>query len=208
MKTAQQLIDFEKRIKAIFENGELPYLLHLCGGNEGQLAAIFSGVKPGDWILSTHRSHYHYLMAGGDEARLEQLIRDGRSMFVFDKKLNFVTSSIVSGLCCVASGIATSIKLKGSKNHVWCFIGDAGEDEGHFYEAVRWVDGHSLPCTFVIEDNDRSVDSSKTARRGHPSEVFWPPCVRRYFYTPVYPHAGTGTKTMVKFKPVKPRPFQ
>ena len=59
----EQLIAFEHRIKALWEEGELRYLLHLCGGNEDQLIEIFSRMKEGDWIFSTHRSHYHALHA-------------------------------------------------------------------------------------------------------------------------------------------------
>jgi TPP-dependent pyruvate/acetoin dehydrogenase alpha subunit len=75
----QDLIDFELRIKALFEQGKLPYLIHLCGGNEDQLIEIFKDIKPDDWIFSSHRSHYHYLLAGGDSDVLEQMIREGRS---------------------------------------------------------------------------------------------------------------------------------
>ena len=137
MKTKSELIGFELRIKDIFEQGKLPYLLHLCGGNEDQLIDIFKNISPWDWIFSSHRSHYHYLLAGGDPAVLEQMIRDGRSMFVFDRKLNFYTSSILAGTCGIAAGVAASLKEQGSGRRVWCFLGDGAEDEGHFYEAVN-----------------------------------------------------------------------
>jgi len=127
------------------------------------------------------------------------MIRDGRSMFVFDRKLNFYTSSILAGTCGIAAGVAASLKEQGSANRVWCFLGDGAEDEGHFYEAVNYVDGKDLPCTFIIEDNDRSVDTSK-AQRGR-GRIQWPDCVRRYHYTPTYPHGGAGCKTMVTFDP-------
>ena len=199
MKTKSELIGFELRIKDIFEQGKLPYLLHLCGGNEDQLIDIFKNISPWDWIFSSHRSHYHYLLAGGDPAVLEQMIRDGRSMFVFDRKLNFYTSSILAGTCGIAAGVAASLKEMGSGRRVWCFLGDGAEDEGHFYEAVNYVDGKDLPCTFIIEDNDRSVDTSK-AQRGR-GRIQWPDCVRRYHYTPTYPHGGAGCKNMVTFDP-------
>ena len=201
-KTAEQLIAFERRIQELFETGKLPFLVHLCGGNERELIGLFKAVKPGDWVFSGHRSHYHYLLAGGSEERLESLIRGGNSMFVFDKDINFVTSSVLAGLTCPAAGVAASLKEKGSHNHVWCFLGDGAEDEGHFYEAVRYVDGHKLPCTFIIEDNDRSCDTTKMRRRGsNESNFHWPPCVIRYHYVPTYPHGGTGCKQWVKFDP-------
>ncbi len=196
-----ELISFESRVKDLWEAGELPFLLHLCGGNEEQLIEIFREIRDGDWIFSSHRSHYHYLLAGGLEERLMGLIKKGRSMFVFDRGLNFFTSSVLAGTCCIAAGVAHTLKEENSENRVWCFLGDGAEDEGHFYEAVCFVQGHNLPCTFIIEDNDRSVDTSKEQRRG--SNYMWrswPSCVRRYHYTPTYPHAGSGCKHHIEFK--------
>jgi len=204
-------------MKELFEAGELPYLLHFCGGNEDQLIDIFSRIQEGDWIFSSHRSHYHYLLAGGSPERLEQMIRDGDSMFIFDKELNFITSSVLAGTCCIAAGVAWSIKEEFRTKLcppntrpplVWCFLGDGAEDEGHFYEAVMMVDGHDLPCTFIVEDNNRSVDTSKRDRRGVETPLIEVPCVRRYHYTPTYPHGGSGTSKRIQFNPdIKPRAF-
>lgn len=206
-KTAEQLIAFESRIKARFEAGELPFLLHLCGGNEAQIIEIFREVKPGDWVFSTHRNHYHYLLAGGDEAKLEQMICEGRSMFVYDRSTPavFCVSAVLAGMCCVAAGVALALKQSGSTARVWCFLGDGAEEQGHFYEAALFVEANDLPCRFIIEDNDRQVDTPKLARRGCHSETLYPlehfDCVRRYFYVPTYPHAGRGPGPMVTFKP-------
>lgn len=198
-KTKEQLISFENKIIDLFENGYLPYLLHLNQGNENQLIEIFKDIDEGDYILSTHRSHYHYLLAGGNEKNLEEKIRNGESMHIFDKKINFLTSSILAGMAPIAAGIAFSLKLEQSPHKVWCFIGDGAEDEGHFYEAVRYVDGWDLPCIFIIEDNNCSVTTTKRQRRGH-SVINWPKCVRRYEYKTTLPHIGTGTGKIVKFK--------
>jgi len=198
--TKQDLIDFEKGIAEKFDNGEIPYLIHLSGGNEEQLVEIFKEIDEGDYILSTHRSHYHYLLCGGLPQVLENKIINGKSMFVFDRALNFFSLSIVAATPCIAAGIAWALKRKGSKKKVWCFVGDGAEDEGHFYEAVRYVDGFNLPCTYIIEDNDRSVNATKKERRGNQSDFIWPGCVRRYTYTPTYPHGGTGSSKWLKFK--------
>lgn len=187
--TKQDLISFEKRIAGLFEEAKIPYPVHLCGGNEDQLIELFKEINEADYIFSTHRSHYHYLLAGGSPEDLEQKIMQGKSMHVFDKTLRFLSSSIVSGCCGIAVGVAWSLKKKGSKNRVWCFAGDGAEDEGHFYEAVRYVDGWDLPCTFIIEDNNLSVDTPKEARYGK-SKMKWPKCVKRYYYTRTYPHVG------------------
>jgi pyruvate dehydrogenase E1 component alpha subunit len=198
----QYLIDCEKEIAEIWNSGVAPFLIHLSGGNEAELIKIFKEINPEDFIFSTHRSHYHYLLAGGSFEELKDLVMKNKSMFIFSKKMNFFTSSIVAGTPAIAAGVALSMKLNGDGRKVWCFVGDAAEDEGHFYEAVRFVDGHDLPCTFIIEDNDRSVNTSKAERRGH-CGMWWPDCVRRYGYKPVYPHAGSGTTKKIVFKDVK-----
>lgn len=199
--TAEKLITFERSIAEEWERGELPFLLHLCGGNEAQLLKIFSEVNSGDWVISTHRNHYHYLLAGGTPEQLRREIRQGRSMFIFDPAINFISTSIVCGGPAIAAGLAWS--LRGSGKTVWCFLGDGAEDNGHFYEAVLFVHGHNLPCRFIIEDNDRSVESTKQERRGERDGMawLWPGSVQRYKYTPTYPHAGSGCKHHIVFKP-------
>lgn len=187
----EELIRFERRIADLWEAGRIPFPVHLSGGNEDQLIELFREIHPGDYVFSTHRSHYHYLLAGGSPEQLEQIILSGDSMHVFDKGINFLTSAIVAATPAISAGVAWALKQKGSKNRAWCFIGDGAEDEGHFYEAVRYVDGHNLPCTFIIEDNNRSVETPKSERYGH-SEIQWPNCVRRYHYAATYPHVGTG----------------
>ena len=203
--TKQQLIDFENKIGVLFEEGELPFLMHFCGGNEDELIKIFENINEDDYVLSTHRTHYHYLLKGGSQENLLQKIKDGDSMFIFDKKINFLSSSILGGNAGIAAGIALSLKLKESNQKVWCFIGDGAEDNGHLYEAVKFVESAKLPCIFIIEDNNRSVESSKEDRNST-YIMSWPKCVIRYEYKPTYPHAGNGTKKWLKFnKSIKPK---
>ena len=140
----QKLIYFEDEIKKLWEQAKIPYPVHFSGGNEEQLIEIFKEIKPKDYVFSTHRGHYHYLLHGGSTKSLERKIMTGDSMHIFNKKLNFLTSSIVAGTPTIATGVALALKKKNSKNKVWCFVGDGAEDEGHFYEAVRYVDGHNL----------------------------------------------------------------
>ena len=174
-----------------FEAKRIGFPLHLSGGNENQLIKIFKDVKKEDYIFSTHRSHYHYLLKGGSEKELEKKIKDGKSMSLFDKKLNFLTSSIVAGVPSIAVGVAWALKQKGSNSHVWCFVGDAAEGLGHTYEAIRYADGWKLPITFVVEDNNMSVETPGEARYGN-NHMKWPKCVKRYSYNRIYPHVGSG----------------
>ncbi len=201
------MIDFENQTKTDWEAGDLPCLLHLAGGNEEQLVEIFKEIRPGDWIFSTHRNHYHALLAGVPTDTVREKINNGDSMFVYSKEHNFFCSAVLAGCCGIAAGIAWAIRNDPEfsfLSHPWvyCFIGDGGEEQGHFYEAAMFVEANDLPCTFIIEDNNRSVDTPRDARRGDAKgleHIF--KCVRRYHYEPTYPHAGSGCKFQITFKP-------
>ena len=158
--TPEELISFEDRIGELYLDNKLPFLFHLSGGNETQLIDIFENIKEGDYVISNHRSHYHALLHGIPPETVEDRILNGRSMFIYDRERNFFCSAIIGGTPAIAAGIAWALKRKGSSQRVWCFIGDGTEDSGHTYEAVRYVDGFDLPCTFVIENNNRSVEST------------------------------------------------
>jgi pyruvate dehydrogenase E1 component alpha subunit len=198
--TKKELIEFEKQIAERFDNGEIPYLTHLSGGNEDVLIEIFKLIGEGDYVFSTHRSHYHYLLHGGSPNDLEQKILNGKSMFVFNRSLNFFALSIVAAAPSIAAGVAWALKRKGSRQKVWCFIGDGAEEEGHFYEAVRYVEGWNLPCMFIVENNDRSVSSCCKERRGNCNWEWNQACVKYYHYTSTYPHGGSGTNKWLEFK--------
>ena len=119
--TSDSLIEFELKVKKEFEEGKINCPIHLSGGNEEQLISIFQMIEPEDYIISTHRNHYHYLLKGGDPDVLMAEIKGevggcckgkGRSMHIYDPKLNFYTSAIVSGGCAIACGIALGIKKR------------------------------------------------------------------------------------------------
>ena len=203
--TPKALEEFEQGVAKMFEEGKIRCPLHLCGGNERFIVSIFELINQEDWVFSTHRSHYHYLLKGGDEQKLINELMGlptgccggrGRSMHLYDKNTNFFSSSIVAGCCAIAVGVALSIK-KGNPDrrlrrpHVWCFVGDGAEDSGHYIEAVRFGLSRQLPLTFVVEDNDLSIDSSKKDRWHNYSPIEGSNIIR-YEYVRRYPHVGIG----------------
>lgn len=200
--TRESLMAFERKIQLAWEAGELPSLIHLCGGNEDQLLEIFRDVRPNDWVFMSHRGHYHALLKGLPEDELEQFIRRDSSMFIFSKEHRIYQSAILGGCCGIAVGVAKAIQESGEDAHVWCFLGDGAADNGHLYEALLYVTGHRLPVTFVIEDNDRQVDTSIESRRGPHWLDFAmeAPCLCRYQYEARWPHGGSGCAHLIDFK--------
>ena len=188
--TKEELIAFEDRIGDLYLDNKLPFLFHLSGGNENELISIFEDIKEGDYVISNHRSHYHALLHGIPPEVIEDRILNGRSMFIYDRGRNFFCSAIIGGTPAIAAGIAWALKRKGSSQKVWCFVGDGTEDNGHLYEAIRYVDGWDLPCTFIIENNDRSVEASNSERWGKSGDYEWnSSSVIKYKYEITYPHA-------------------
>jgi len=203
--TVEELISFEEEVATLFKKGKIPFPTHLSGGNEAMLIALFSNIKKADWVFSSHRNHYHYLLKGGNAEKLilelkgkKEGICQGKagSMHLTVPELNFYTSAIIGGTCAIAVGVALSLKKrwalkKGVKPHVWCFVGDGCEDTGHFIEAVRFGNARSLPLTFIIEDNDRAVETTK-GERWHNFTPIKGRNILRYEYKLTYPHVGVG----------------
>lgn len=206
--TPASLIAFETQIQQLWRGGELPSLLHLSGGNESQLIDIFDEVEDGDWFFFSHRNHYHSVLAGIPESQVIEEVKQDRSMFRFSRRHRVFSSAILAGNCGIAVGVALALKASGSKNSVWVFMGEGSEENGHFYEAVMFVSGHDLPVNFIIEDNAMQVDTPKLLRRGMNRGLLdSEPCVRRYHYTPKYPHAGDGIAEKITFKRNEPIHF-
>jgi len=203
--TKRDLIQFEKKLVYLFKRGAIDCPIHLCGGNESVLIDIFKRINADDYVFSTHRNHYHYLLHTGnfDELLDEILGRCGgalcngqsRSMHTIDVKHKFYSSAIVAGCVSIACGVGLALKMKRSKQHVYCFIGDGACDSGFTTEAIRYATSNDLPITYIIEDNDRSVATSKKQRWGTGDiqlDVMNGPNVIYYKYKAKYPHVGVS----------------
>lgn len=202
--TRESLIAFEERVRSLWESGEAPSLLHLSGGNEGQLLDIFKQIRKQDWILVSHRAHFHLLLKGFPEDKLLDLIKRDLHMFCYSKELRIYQSAILGGCCGIGVGIAQAIKESGEDAKVFVFVGDGGCENGALHSAAMYASGHRLPIEFWIEDNDRQVDTPKLVRRGTKLEPIWPDCVNRYEYTPTWMHAGSGCSHQITFKRTTP----
>lgn len=175
--TKEELIAFERDIGNIFEQAKIRAPVHLAGGNEDQLIAIFKQIKPTDWVCSTHRSHYHALLKGIPKEWIKKEILQGHSITLCNREYRFITSAIVGGIIPIAVGLAMSGQT------VWCFVGDMASETGIFHECVKYATGHNLPIRFVVEDNGLSVET--------PTREVW-----GYSYRSKYPHQGVSGKNV------------
>lgn len=189
--TKEDLINFEKKVKEVYEAGKIRGPVHLSGNNEDILIEIFKSVDKNDWVFSSWRNHYHALLHGIEKDELFRKILDGRSMSINSKDRNFYSSSIVGGIIPIALGSAMALKKKKSKNKVWCFIGDMTFETGVFHECYKYAKNFDLPLKFVVEDNNLSTNTPTDLTWNKKSEI--PSDIIYYKYERLYPHHGTGS---------------
>jgi pyruvate dehydrogenase E1 component alpha subunit len=201
----QEIIDFEKEIQSLYEDGEIRGPIHLRDGNENQLIEIFEDIKTNDYVFSTWANHIHALLKGIPRESVKNRILESESMAMNFPEYRFFTSAIVAGIPPIALGTALSLKRKDLKHRVWCFVGDMAFRTGICHESMMYAISHNLPITFVVEDNGKSV--------GTPTQDAWGEVkidkllkfykslinitslcdIIYYQYSLTYPHSGTGT---------------
>ncbi len=148
--------------------------VHLSVGQEAVAVGVSSNLKLDDKVVSTHRSHAHYLAKGGSLFRMfAELMGSpsgccggrGGSMHLFDDEVGFMASiPIVGSSTPIASGLAYAEKRRGTGNVAVSFVGDAVLETGVFYETMNLVALKGLPLLIVIEDNGYSTYADKSVR--------------------------------------------
>ena len=188
---SEDLIEFEDRIKAVYEDAKINAPVHLSKGNEEELIEIFQYVGKDDWVFSSWRNHYHALLHGVDSEFLFNEIVEGRSMSTNSIENNFYSSSIVGGIIPIAVGCALALKRKNdTSRRVWCFIGDMTYETGIFYECHKYATNFNLPIQFVVEDNNMSTNTPTDLAWGKKRDIL--DDVIYYAYERELPHHGTG----------------
>ena len=168
----KKIRDFEIKLQKNMHNIFCP--VHLSLGHEKVAVDMYDAMRPEDWVFSTHRNHHHYLAKGGSEEKLwdeimglETGLNQGfaGSQAIVDESINFHASAILGGLIGVATGVAYGLKLNDSDAVAICCIGDAGTEQGVFWESLNFSALHQLPIVFIVENNGMSVDSKIKERQ-------------------------------------------
>lgn len=165
----------EEHIALRYPEQEMRCPVHLSIGQEGPAAAFSLVAELGDFAVSTHRAHAHYLAKGGSlDAMIAELYGKvtgcskgiGGSMHLADKSVNFMGSSaIVGNSIPVGVGLGLAAQIQGTRALSWVFLGDAATEEGVYYESMNFAVLKKLPVLFVCENNGFSVYSDSSVRR-------------------------------------------
>ncbi|GAB6127067.1 thiamine pyrophosphate-dependent dehydrogenase E1 component subunit alpha [Humidesulfovibrio idahonensis] len=165
----------EEHIATAYAEQQMRCPVHLCIGQEAIAAGACAALDPGDVVMSTHRSHGHYLAKGGDlYAMLAEIygkadgccLGKGGSMHLIDMQAGFLGAvPIVGSTMPIATGTAFASHLRGEKRVSMVFLGEGSTEEGVFHESVQFAALHKLPIVYVCEDNGFSVNTPLDERR-------------------------------------------
>lgn len=206
MMTTEELQAFEKDIGDSFNRAEIRAPIHLYDGNEEQIQKVFECIDiEKDWVCATWRNHYQCLLKGVSPEVLKAEILKGKSMVMNLPEYKIHCSSIVGGIPSIATGIAAANKMKNNGSWVWCWLGDMSAETGAFAEALKYARAQKLPITFVIEDNELSVETPTAEVWGTDKWYIRNPQVHEHYLTDenivyynykntLYPHAGAGVR--------------
>lgn len=173
--SCQRIRMVEEAIADRYTEQEMRCPTHLSIGQEIAGAAIGMATTKNDIVVSTHRSHAHYLGKGGN---LDRFIAElygretgcakgmGGSMHLKDEDAGFMASTaIVGNSIPVGMGIALGEKLNQTNNITTIFVGDAVFETGVFYESLNIAATFQLPVLIVCENNLYSVYSPLSVRQ-------------------------------------------
>ena len=159
----------ELMISREYKNGEMRCPVHLSIGQEATSVGICKNLTKKDQIVSTHRSHAHYLAKGGDLKKMMAEIYGkisgcskgkGGSMHLIDLNVGMVAAvPIVGSTIPIGTGLAWANKLEKNNKIVVVFLGDGATEEGVFFESLDFASLHNLKVIFVCENNFYSVYS-------------------------------------------------
>jgi pyruvate dehydrogenase E1 component alpha subunit len=165
----------EEAIANRYGEQEMRCPVHLSDGQEGIAVGACLALRKEDKIVSTHRSHGHYLAKQGSlKAMLCEIYGRapgcvggrGGSMHLLDDDAGVLACLPIVGTSVpLGVGVAYAAKRKGGDTVVTVFLGDAVMEEGVFHESANFAALHSLPVVFVCENNDLSFYTSLEVRQ-------------------------------------------
>lgn len=154
---------FEETVSDLFSQDKIRGTTHLYIGEEAVAVGACHGIRPDDYITSTHRGHGHCIAKG---ATLDKMMAElygkidgyckgkGGSLHIADlNAFNLGANGIVGGGIPIAVGSGLTTKYKESGKVTVCFFGDGAVNTGAFHEAVNLAAVWKLPVIFVCENN-------------------------------------------------------
>ena len=167
-KEALYIRKVEEKLLELFTKGKINGTIHTCVGQEFSAISFIRGINDGDYIVSNHRCHGHYISYSKDyKALIAELMGKkigvcggiGGSQHLHRKR--FFSNGIQGGMIPIAAGLALASKMKKNDDIVIVFIGDGTLGEGIFYETMNIVSKWQIPLLVVCENNFYAQSTSQ-----------------------------------------------
>lgn len=172
----------EEKIAELYPEQEMRCPIHLCIGQEAVAVGVCQALTQGDYAMSGHRAHGHYLAKGGDLRKMMAELYGkgtgcskgkGGSMHLIDLSVGFLGSTpIVGSTIPIGVGAALGTQMKKESRVTTVFFGEAATEEGVFHESINFAVLKKLPVIFICENNLYSVYSPLEVRQPENREVF------------------------------------
>jgi len=163
LRQMYQIRFFEDKIMELLGQNVIDGGSHLYAGEEAVAVGSCAGIRPDDWIASTHRGHGHAIAKGGVISELMAEIfgkvtgcckgNGGSLHLCAPATRNLGATGIVGANIPVAVGAALALKKDKSENVVLCYFGDGAINQGVFHESMNMAAVWKLPVLFICENN-------------------------------------------------------
>ena len=170
LKIMLEIRYFEQKADNLFVQGKIHGTMHLSIGQEGVAAGAGAALRPGDYLLNTHRGHGHCIAKGADLNLMMAEFRGkevgycrgrGGSMHIADvSRHNLGANGIVGGGIGLAMGVGLAIKLQKQDHVVLGVFGDGASNQGIFHEALNMAAIYGLPVIYLCENNQYGMSTS------------------------------------------------
>jgi pyruvate dehydrogenase E1 component alpha subunit len=158
--------NFETRAEASYLQGKIGGFFHSYVGQEAIQTSCMQAVSPNNWFITTYRCHALALLLGVTPRDIMAELFGkatgnakgrGGSMHLYHDRL-LGGFGIVGGQIPVATGAAFTCKYQKKKEEIAvCFLGDGAMPQGAFHESLNLAAAWSLPCMYVVENNEWSM---------------------------------------------------
>jgi len=166
-KLAFTIRKVEEFFLEMFKQGKISGTVHTCVGQEftGIFASKYS--IEGDYVVSNHRGHGHYISFTKDiKGLILELLGStdgcskgiGGSQHLHNKY--FYSNGIQGGMIPIAAGLALSNKVVNNNKISIAFLGDGTLGEGILYETLNLSSLWDIPIVYILEKNNISQSTS------------------------------------------------
>lgn len=154
--------NFELRAESAYLQGLIGGFFHSYMGQEAIQIAAMQVIGQNNWFITSYRCHALALLLGATPNEIMAELYGkaagnakgrGGSMHLYTERL-LGGFGIVTNQVPVATGAAFTIKYLDQKEQIAiCFLGDGAVAQGVFHESLNIAALWSLPCLYVIENN-------------------------------------------------------